>query len=177
MKTDKYNNTHNMATPMSKTPEHSLGAEDETAPNSATLKKSNLKKKKQINYYISKEDLQHLIQNTRYSEQELRWILLHKSISWWLIFPPTFWISFWREWHQNFREECPEGILDKEKIMKIYDEISPFGNSKDFVDHIFRIFDKDGDGTIDFKEFMIATDLTTSGTPEEKLRWAFKVGT
>jgi len=60
--------------------------------------------------------------------------------------------------------------------MKIYDEISPFGNSKDFVDHIFRIFDKDGDGTIDFKEFMIATDLTTSGTPEEKLRWAFKVG-
>ncbi len=38
--------------------------------------------------------------------------------------------------------------------MKIYDEISPFGNSKDFVDHIFRIFDKDGDGTIDFKEFM-----------------------
>jgi len=81
MKTDKYNNTHNMATPMSKTPEHSLGGEDETAPNSATLKKSNLKKKKQINYYISKEDLQHLIQNTRYSEQELRWILLHKSIS------------------------------------------------------------------------------------------------
>ena len=38
-----------------------------------------------------------------------------------------------------------------------------------------RIFDKDGDGTIDFIEFMIATDMTHSGTPEEKLRWAFKV--
>ena len=36
-------------------------------------------------------------------------------------------------------------------------------------------FDKDGDGTIDFVEFMIATDMTYSGTPEEKLRWAFKV--
>ena len=80
-----------------------------------------------------------------------------------------------REWHQNFREECPEGLLDKDHIMKIYDEISPFGNSKDFVEHIFRIFDKDGDGTIDFKEFMLATDMTASGTPEEKLRWAFKV--
>ena len=80
-----------------------------------------------------------------------------------------------REWHQNFREECPEGILDKQHIIKIYDEISPFGNSKDFVDNIFRVFDKDGDGTIDFKEFMVATDMTASGTPEEKLRWAFKV--
>lgn len=60
-------------------------------------------------------------------------------------------------------------------IMKIYDTISPFGNSKDFVDQIFRIFDKDGDGTIDFKEFMIATDLTVAGTPEQKLKWAFKV--
>ena len=82
---------------------------------------------------------------------------------------------FCREWHQNFREECPEGILDKQHIIKIYDEISPFGNSKDFVDNIFRVFDKDGDGTIDFKEFMVATDMTASGTPEEKLRWAFKV--
>ena len=60
--------------------------------------------------------------------------------------------------------------------MKIYDEISPLGNSKDFVDHIFRIFDKDASGSIDFIEFMMATDMTASGTPEEKLRWAFKVG-
>ena len=83
---------------------------------------------------------------------------------------------FIREWHQNFREECPDGILDKDAIMKIYDEISPLGNSKDFVDHIFRIFDKDASGSIDFIEFMMATDMTASGTPEEKLRWAFKVG-
>ena len=89
------------------------------------------------------------------------------------LFPYIF--CFFREWHQNFREECPEGILDKQHIIKIYDEISVFGSSKEFVDNIMRIFDKDGDGTIDFIEFMIATDMTHSGTPEEKLRWAFKV--
>ena len=25
------------------------------------------------------------------------------------------------------------------------------------------------------KEFMLATDMTASGSPEEKLRWAFKM--
>ena len=34
---------------------------------------------------------------------------------------------------------------------------------------------QDGNGSIDFREFMLATDMTTAGTPEEKLRWAFKV--
>ena len=85
-------------------------------------------------------------------------------------------ISLRREWYQNFSEECPEGKLDKERILNIYAQIAPLGNAKDFVDQIFRIFDEDGNGTIDFKEFMIATDMTESGTPEEKLRWAFKVG-
>ena len=45
-----------------------------------------------------------------------------------------------------------------------------------FVGQIFRIFDKDGNGRIDFREFMLATDMTAAETPEEKLRWTFKVG-
>ena len=60
------------------------------------------------------------------------------------------------------------------------------------MDHIFRIYDKDRNGGIDFnlscnysmpyslncailQEFMIATDMTSSGSIEEKLRWAFKM--
>ena len=53
--------------------------------------------------------------------------------------------------------------------------ILPVGNAKLFVDQIFRIFDKDGNGTIDFKEFMMATDMTASGSPEEKLRCFDKI--
>ena len=58
------------------------------------------------------------------------------------------------------------------------------------MEQIFRIFDKDGDGNIDFKvskvfiitavfrcnqEFMLATDMTASGSAEEKLYWTFKM--
>ena len=43
------------------------------------------------------------------------------------------------------------------------------------VNHLFRIFDRDNSGTIDFSEFVLATDITTSGEPEEKLRWTFRV--
>ena len=33
--------------------------------------------------------------------------------------------------------------------------ILPAGNAKVFVDQIFRIFDKDGNGSIDFKVFTV----------------------
>ena len=33
----------------------------------------------------------------------------------------------------------------------MYTMILPEGNAANFVEQIFRVFDKDGDGTIDFK--------------------------
>ena len=35
----------------------------------------------------------------------------------------------------------------------MYSMILPAGNAKVFVDQIFRIFDKDGNGSIDFKVY------------------------
>ena len=72
-----------------------------------------------------------------------------------------------------FQVDCPDGQLGKDKILDMYSMILPVGNAKLFVDQIFRIFDKDGNGTIDFKEFMMATDMTASGSPEEKLRFIY----
>ena len=34
--------------------------------------------------------------------------------------------------------------------------------------------DRDKNGFIDFKEFLLAIDVTSAGTPEEKLKWAFR---
>ena len=44
----------------------------------------------------------------------------------------------------------------------------------EIVDQIFTIFDKDGNGHLDFPEFLKATDMTSNGSVEEKLRWNFK---
>ena len=82
---------------------------------------------------------------------------------------------FYREWYRGFKHDCPNGQLSKQTIIDICNQILPGGNSTTFVDQIFRIFDKDNNGTIDFKEFMLATDMTSAGTAEEKLAWAFKV--
>ena len=69
----------------------------------------------------------------------------------------------------------------------------PNGNCKFFVDQIFRIFDADANGYLDFKvrvlefqlkvkvdrlyfeEFLIAIDMSINGSPEEKLRWGFRI--
>ena len=57
----------------------------------------------------------------------------------------------------------------------MYKQLMPKDDPTMIINHLFRIFDKDGNGSIDFKEFVLATDITSSGEPEEKLRWTFKV--
>ena len=58
---------------------------------------------------------------------------------------------------------------------KIYTKCFPSGNVNEFCDHVFRTFDTDKNGYIDFKEFLLAIDVTSTGSPEEKLDWAFRL--
>ena len=41
--------------------------------------------------------------------------------------------------------------------------------------HIFRMYDEDGDGYIDFKEFMMVLYIMSAGTPEENLGQIFRI--
>ena len=47
--------------------------------------------------------------------------------------------------------DCPSGKLRKEKVQEMYTTILPEKNAMVFVDNIFRIFDKDNNGSIDFR--------------------------
>ena len=44
---------------------------------------------------------------------------------------------------------CPSGHLDRDSIMDMYS--MPRRNAKIFIDQMFRLFDRDGDGTINFR--------------------------
>ena len=56
--------------------------------------------------------------------------------------------------------DCPTGKMDRFKIESMYAMVLPLENAKTFVDQIFKIFDEDGDGTIDFKAGLLENKLT-----------------
>ena len=79
-----------------------------------------------------------------------------------------------KQWYKNFKKDCPDGQLTKVKFLQMYKVFFPSGNAEHFCEHIFRTFDTDGNGYLDFKEFLINLYYTTAGTAEQKLEWAFK---
>nr|XP_013810996.1 PREDICTED: visinin-like [Apteryx mantelli mantelli] len=98
---------------------------------------------------LSKELLEDLKLNTRYSEQELC------------------------RWYESFRKQCPDGRISRAEFERIYGNFFPNSDPQVYARHVFRSFDTNGDGTLDFREYIIALHLTSSGKTHLKLEWAF----
>lgn len=98
---------------------------------------------------LSKDLLEDLKSNTTYTEEQLY------------------------AWYQAFLKECPSGCISREQFEGIYARFFPDANPKAYTQHVFRSFDSDSDGTLDFKEFIAPLHLTSSGKTIQKLKWAF----
>ena len=116
---------------------------------------------------MSDTDLQFLVKKTRFNKK----IIL--------------------SWFKNFRTECPNGKLsrshlygeqnDNESVKRncfqfseLFSKIFPTGNAASFCDHIFRIFDSDGNNFLDFKEYLMALDIAQCTDERQKLEWSFR---
>lgn len=100
---------------------------------------------------LSKEILEELQLNTKFTEEELS------------------------AWYQSFLKECPSGRITRQEFESIYSKFFPDSDPKAYAQHVFRSFDANSDGTLDFKEYVIALHMTTAGKPTQKLEWAFSL--
>ena len=77
--------------------------------------------------------------------------------------------------YKKFIKDHPDGHISKKEFRTEYKRSFPDGDVQSFTDRVFQTFDTNNDGYIDYLEFVIALNLTTHGSYEEKLRWAFSV--
>merc|ERR1739836_369830 len=97
------------------------------------------------------DDIMNLERSTEYKEEEIK------------------------KWFNIFRAECPSCQMSRAHVVSLYSWVMPEQNAEMFVDQIFRAFDRDNNGSLDFHEFLKLTEFTEKGSIKDKLSWAFKV--
>ena len=65
--------------------------------------------------------------------------------------------------------------MNKRKFYETYSYLYPDGNSTNYCKRVFKVFDKNHSGEIEFADFMVCISLTTPGEVEKKLNNAFYI--
>eukprot|EP00002_Diphylleia_rotans_P003203 TRINITY_DN12178_c0_g1_i1.p1 TRINITY_DN12178_c0_g1~~TRINITY_DN12178_c0_g1_i1.p1 ORF type:complete len:175 (+),score=58.75 TRINITY_DN12178_c0_g1_i1:114-638(+) len=76
-----------------------------------------------------------------------------------------------KEMYKRFQQQVPNGLIKKGEFTKLMDSI----NIKDkmVIEMLFRAFDENKDGSINFREFLVSMSIMTRGTFDQKLDFSF----
>ncbi|XP_071770104.1 guanylyl cyclase-activating protein 2-like [Centroberyx gerrardi] len=80
-----------------------------------------------------------------------------------------------QELYRKFASECPSGNLHLHEFRKIFGVSTSTEEESAYMENVFRSFDTNKDGKIDFMEYVAAVHLVLRGKLEDKLKWSFKV--
>jgi Ca2+-binding EF-hand superfamily protein len=74
------------------------------------------------------------------------------------------------QWHEAFLRDCPNG-----KFTEVYKKFYPEHEAEKYSAQVFRTFDMDSNGYIDFVEFLLAVNVNSNGDVRDKLGLAFDI--
>lgn len=77
--------------------------------------------------------------------------------------------------YRNFLSKHPDGRISRKSFHDMMKEAYPGTDTERLEKHIFRMYDTNDDGHIDFREFMIVLYIMSNGSPEENLKQIFRV--
>jgi len=80
-----------------------------------------------------------------------------------------------REQFDAFVAEHPNGKMKKKDFREMMQKAMPKKDASKMEGHVFRIYDTNNDGVIDFIEFMVVFYIMSDGTPQEVLSKIFRV--
>lgn len=93
---------------------------------------------------LKKEEPDELIEGSRFTQKEIE------------------------DWYKGFMKSCPSGFVSTKDFQDMYSDFFE-GDASEFANHVFRTFDSDKSGFIDFKEFLYSLSVTSRGNLEEKV--------
>ncbi|KAK3589651.1 hypothetical protein CHS0354_015149 [Potamilus streckersoni] len=81
-----------------------------------------------------------------------------------------------KEWYDDYQSRLQPGQkeLSRKQFVQVYNSVFQ-GDASNFAEHVFRTFDANGNGMVDFKEFILGLCISGSTDFETKLKWAFNM--
>merc|ERR1711936_1444967 len=76
---------------------------------------------------------------------------------------------------ESFIAEHPDGHMKPKDFREMMQKALPKKDAGKMEKHVFRIYDSNNDGYIDFTEFMLIFFIMSDGSPEEVLTKIFRV--